>query len=123
MQSTLEKLIDKLQKLRMLERAPLVNYIISACKNTAINEIRRRKRASLWTFEDGWDSFDQASDETDVEDLLIRQETIECLYEIWPQLDPRDRYILEAFYFLEKSATEISEDLEMKPLPPRPPAP
>ena len=115
MQSTLEKLIDKLQKLRTLERVSLVNYIISACKNTAINEIRRRKRASIWTFEDGWDSFEKAADETDVEDLLIRQETIERLYEIWPQLDPRDRYLLEAFYFLEKSAAEIAEDLEMKP--------
>lgn len=115
MQSTLEKLIDKLHKLRTMERERLVNHIISACKNTAINEVRRRNRASGWTFEDGWDSLDYAADEMNIELRLIREETVERLHEIWPQLETRDRYLLEAYYFLEKSTAEIAEDLETKP--------
>lgn len=115
MQSTVEKLIDKLQKLRTFDKEHLVNYIISACKNTAINEIRRRKRSSVWTFEEGWDSFEQAAAETDVEEQLIRKESVERLHQAWPKMDPRDRYLLEAHYYLEKSAAEIAADLDMKP--------
>ena len=37
-QATVEKLIDKLKKLKTMDEQHMVNYIITACKHTAYNE-------------------------------------------------------------------------------------
>ena len=44
MQTTLVKLIDKVQDLRTKDRNHLINYIISACKNQARNYMRDKNR-------------------------------------------------------------------------------
>ena len=40
MQATLVKLIDKIPELRKKEKNKLINYIITAAKNTALNYLR-----------------------------------------------------------------------------------
>ena len=52
---------------------------------------------------------------SDVEDYVIMQSQLEALQSIWPRLDMRSRYILEAKYILEKSDKEIADELHIKP--------
>ena len=49
MQSTLVKLIDKIPLLRSLNRNQLVNYIITASKNTAINYLKKETPIFSWS--------------------------------------------------------------------------
>ena len=39
-QNTLIRLINKIEKLKTLDERHMVNYIITACKHTAYNEVR-----------------------------------------------------------------------------------
>lgn len=113
LQSSLEKLINKIALLRTLDRNHLVNYIITTCKNTAITEVQSKsKHMDL--------NFDDCRDRSPEEDLsmdawLIRKENIEALEHIWPQLDERSRYLLEARYILGKKAKDIAADLNASP--------
>ena len=109
MQEALVKLIDKIPLLRTLDRKRRINYVISATKNTAINLMNRKK--PMFSFDEMWDS--EAND--DIADLEERMELnfkLECLAEIWPRLDQRSSYLLEAYYILEKSTEEIAADLD-----------
>ncbi len=46
---------------------------------------------------------------------FIRREELDCLARVWPRLDERSQYILEAYYILEMSTKEIGEELGIKP--------
>ena len=115
MQTTLEKLIEKLQRLQEFDRDHLVNYIISSCKNTAYNELRRQTRHSTVLFDEFWDSADDENNRHTMDANLIHQEEMKYLSEIWPKLDKRSQYVLEAKYILNKSMSEIAEDLSIQP--------
>lgn len=43
LQTTLAKLIDRLEHIRNLERKNLINYIITACRNNATSYLRKNK--------------------------------------------------------------------------------
>lgn len=40
---------------------------------------------------------------------------LDCLRRVWPKLDPRSQYLLEARYILEKPLDKMAEDLDMNP--------
>lgn len=109
LQTVVEKLIGKLPLLRELERDKLVNYIISAAKNTAYNYLRGRKPEVPW--EDQEESLPASAPEEQV----IAQEDLLALARVWPELDERTQYLLTAKYILKKSGREIAGDLNMPP--------
>jgi RNA polymerase sigma-70 factor (ECF subfamily) len=113
LQTTIVKLIDKVEKLKTLDRDHLVNYIITACKNTAFNANRDRTHRLTWVYDEVTDQ--EASGQQDVEEKLIADFDKDALLHIWQKLDPRDEYLLRAKYILEKKDREIAEDIGIKP--------
>ena len=49
LQSVIEKLIDRLSKLREMEHKGMVNYMITTAKHTAYNFCRDKGSFNLWT--------------------------------------------------------------------------
>ncbi len=113
LQTVLVKLIDKIQILQAKNQNQLVNYIISCCRNEAYSFLRARSR---FCEEDNID--DLADAELDAFSLdvgLLKQEDIACLVGIWPHLDEKTRFVLEGYYFLERSTDELGTELGIKP--------
>lgn len=115
MQSALIKLIDKIALLRSQGRDQRVNYIITTCKNTALNYIRDNARPNDSPFEDYLDISDSDNDGHAIEIRLMKQEELERLAHAWPKLDERSRRLLEGYYILEKPMTELGAELGIKP--------
>lgn len=115
LQATLVKLIDKLPLLRTLDERSLVNYIITAAKNTARSLLRRAPREKLPSVDDEQFADGKLSDGVSVEDPVLRAESVKRLADIWPLLDERSRYLLEAKYILEMESQEIAAQLGIKP--------
>lgn len=115
MQSTLVKLIDKIALLRSRSRDQLVNYIISASKNTALNYVRDNATPSESPFEDYLNTSDSANDGHAIEQRLMKKDELDCLVRIWPKLDERTRHLLEGYYILGKPMTELAGELGIKP--------
>lgn len=115
MQTTVEKLIDKVKELRMKDRNHLVNYIITASRNHAKNYLRDQGRYEMLSFDDETDlpDIEHSSDEMDFR--LIQENNLDILFRVWPQLDERSRYLLEGRYLLEKTLPELSQELGIKP--------
>ena len=114
-QATVEKLIDKMAKLKALEEKRLANYIITACRHNAYNELRYQSRHPIFSIDEEWDT--DAGEHTvhSVEADLIRGEDLRRMAEIWDMLDPRNKFVLEARYILEKTDAEIAEELCIRP--------
>ena len=55
------------------------------------------------------------SDGVSAEDVLIRVESVRRLADVWPLLDERSQYLLEAKYILEMESQEIAAQLGIKP--------
>lgn len=92
--TVIEKLIDIVGFLRKLDRRGLVNYIITAAKNTAYNYCRDKKKELDFDFEqevivDNYDS---------LEDDIIKRENLFCLDQVWNSLDSKTQYLLSAKY-------------------------
>lgn len=88
--TVIEKLTDKVGFLRKLDRRGLVNYIITAAKNTAYNYCRDKKKELDFDFEqevivDNYDS---------LEDDIIKRENLFCLDQVWNSLDSKTQYLL-----------------------------
>lgn len=115
MQSTLVKLIDKLALLRSRTRDQLVNYIISACKNTAQNYLRDHKQGNESSYEDFLNMFQTDNDGHLMELSLIKKDELSTLFYIWPKLDERSHHLLEGCYILERPIAELGNDLGIKP--------
>lgn len=115
LQATLEKLIDKVAELRKKDRGHLVNYIITACRNRAKNYLRDSAKRGAFSFDEGFDCPDDSNDQIEMESRLIHDEELRELSEIWPELDERSRYVLEARYILEKTPQEIAAEMDIKP--------
>ena len=111
LQSALVKLIDKITLLRTLDSKRLINYLISTVKNTAYNHMNRKKPA--FSFDEMRDV--EADDEiSEFEDRMELNFQLERLANVWPLLDQRSKYVLEAYYILEKHPEEIARDLGIK---------
>lgn len=117
MQTVLLKLIDKIPLLRTFNRKRTVCYIIASCRNTAITFLKKQKKVDYFSFDDdSWTQSDQMlCTAPSVEDEIIRQELTSSVKDVWDFLDPRDKFILEGKYLLDKSMQELAEDLEIKP--------
>ena len=107
MQSLLEKLIDRIALLKTLDRQHLIDYLVTAARNTALN-FRRDSKTKY---------FEELTDEQpspdDTEDALIRKEDLYRLANVWNTLDEKTQYLLRARYILNKSGKEIAADLKM----------
>lgn len=114
LQTSLEKMINKLSLLKTLDRNRLVNYIISTCKNNAYNSLYCSEQYQVFSFDEFRDKSDIENVEF-MEDQLIKKECASQLLKLWPKLDTRSQYLLEAKYILDKSTKEIAEDLHIKP--------
>ena len=113
LQTVLVKLIEKVQLLRSMERKPRVNYLITAIKNTSINMVcKKRPIDSLDDID--WFDKDQPQAPDSVEDLVSRRETVSRMAEVWPLLDEKSRFLLQARYFLGMSQDEIAAELNIK---------
>ena len=115
MQDVLEKLIDKIPLLRSRNRDQLVNYIISACKYTALNYIRDNRDNLQTTFDDFLDLYDSDHDGHEIELHIIRDEELQALRRILSQMDERSQCLLKGYYFLNKSTSELGAELGIKP--------
>lgn len=115
MQDVLEKLIDKISLLRSRSRDQLVNYIISACKYTALNYIRDSRDVLQTPFDDFLHLFDSDHDGHEIELRMIRDEELQALRRILPQMDERSQCLLKGYYFLDKSTSELGAELGIKP--------
>lgn len=113
-QTILEKLINKVQELRIKDRERLVNYIITACKNCARSHLRKQHRHPDVQFDDGWDSEDTEHDRQAIEYRLISSENLSALSRVWPKLDARNRWILESRYIQDKPPKEMAKELGIK---------
>jgi RNA polymerase sigma-70 factor (ECF subfamily) len=109
------KLIDKIPLLRTLTRTKLVNYIITASKNTALNFLRQKKRLAEYTYDDGFDSLDEDEVMYDVGSEFNLRERIDGVNTAWKLLDDRSKRILQMKYILEKTNEEIGQELGIKP--------
>ena len=108
MHTAVVRLIDKIPLLRTLDDKRKINYIISATKNTAYNHVNRMR--PMFSFDEMWDT--EANDEiAEFEDRMELSYMLGCLARIWPRLDTRSSYLLEAYYILEKPTEEIAADL------------
>lgn len=115
MQTTIEKLIDKVTELRVKDRDHLVNYIISASRNHAKNYLRDQGRYEMLSFDDETDLPDVEHSGDEMDFRLIRENNLDILSRVWPQLDERSQYLLEGRYLLEKTVSELSQELGIKP--------
>lgn len=115
MQDVLEKLIDKIPLLRSRNRDQLVNYIISACKFTALNFNRDNGNKRETTFEDFVALADSEYDTHQIELRLIKDSELDVLKQVLTQMDERTRCLLEGYYFLDKSISELGAELGIKP--------
>ena len=114
MQNTLEKLIDRIADLRTKDRDHLNSYIVAACRNNSFNYLRSKKRYTEVPFEDHENAPELSSGESEIEEQFIKLDDLKILAHIWSQLDEKSRYVLEAYYILEKSSDEIARDLHIK---------
>lgn len=110
LQNVIEKLIDRLSKLREMEHKGMVNYMITTAKHTAYNFCRDKRIIQPLDDEENI-----SNDEPALEDGLIMRENLFCLSQIWGQLDEKTRYLLRSKYVLRKSGKEIAQELDMSP--------
>lgn len=111
-QTSLEKLIDKVSLLKTLDRNKRVNYIISTCRNTSYNFLRKQKKLADWEYHD----FDGiAYDGNPLEDDYLLKLENKKIITAWTRLDERNRYLLSSKYILQKDSREIAQDLEITP--------
>ena len=115
-QEALVKLVRHVKKLRSLETRNLVNYIITTVKHTCIDALRQKNKAPSLSVDNGdWTGQYYLQSDENVEITVYRREAVAELEAIWPQLDERSRYLLEARYFLDLSTQEIGEQLNITP--------
>lgn len=113
LQTVLEKLIDKIQLLRTLDSARLINYVISATKNTSLNYLRAKKRLPEFSFDDDFDSAKHHDPGFEYQFLL--KESLQGVNDAWKKLDGKSKQVLEMKYILEKSDSEIAMELGILP--------
>lgn len=110
-----EKLIDKIPLLKTLSCQHLIDYIIVTCRNTAYNELRYRKRHYTISFDDYMVDIPSDNNRNAMDAQIILSDDFNKLSEIWPLLDDRTRYLLEARYILNLKTSQIAEDLQIQP--------
>ena len=114
LQTTVVNLIDKLETVRKLRGRNLVNYLISASKNTAISHIRASQKKHQLPLDD-WSAAEQQVDHHSPELLVLQNEDLREFARVWNQLDERSQLLLRGRYILKQSYAELAEELHIKP--------
>ena len=115
MQEVLIKLIDRVKELRAKDRQHLINYVITVSKNKARNYVRDSNRNKEISFDDQVDYSAPYLGRDEIEFHLIQKGRLKKLISAWHKLDERSRLLLEKYYILEMSCTEIAKELGTKP--------
>ena len=115
LQTAVEKLILKLDLLKSLDEKRLINYIITTSRNLAYNEYNKRTRQAEVIFQENIDSLENDSYTDSIENFFLKKDEQTRFLEIWPELDPKNRYLLEAKYILGRKTPDIAKDLGIKP--------
>lgn len=109
LQTTVEKLIHRVQILRQLDQKRLTNYVATAARNNAYIYLRDNGSDFL-----GLDSTDIV-DSQDIEAVILHQEDINRLCDVWDILSEKSQYFLNSRYILGLSTKEIAAELKIKP--------
>lgn len=112
LQSSLEKLIDKIPLLRSMEKSQQINYVITTCQRMSLSYLRKKKRIDYLDNE-SLEAFGSTPNTPEL--WVLTQEHIENTYAAWQQLDQKTKNILMWKYKLEMSDLEIAEELGIKP--------
>lgn len=107
LQSTLERLIDKIPTLRGLSVPQRANYVVSACRRISFNYNRTQSRHPVVSLDESF----EAVSEVNVADQVIHQLDLESLMRIWDKMDEQTRFLLSAKYLMEASDAEIAAQL------------
>ena len=110
-QTTLLRLIDRIDVVRQLDESKLPGYIAAACRHTAYNVLRHNRRHPQVPLEDA----PEASSAPDMDELLSRRVELNALARVWPRLDEDTRWLLEARYILDYSDSELAREMGVKP--------
>ena len=117
-QSVMVKIIhNKISLLRELSERKRVNYLITACTNTAFNYMKKKKRIiEKQQYGEHEIDIDRSDDMTlPLEDIILQRETEAAFFKVWESLDDRTKYFLNARYVLELSTVDIAEELNTTP--------
>ncbi|HPY44205.1 MAG TPA: RNA polymerase sigma factor [Candidatus Syntrophosphaera sp.] len=111
---TLIKLIEKTPLLMTFDCFTLRSYIVISVRRTAIDLLRKRGRKNELLFEE--DSFldTLASNNTSVDDELIREAEADQLHKALDLLKEKQRDLLNMRYFLNLNDEEIAEIYGLK---------
>ena len=115
-QDVMLKLIQKVQKLRGLDRYTLTAYIVCSIRNTAIDYLRRKQTHDKYTVPLYPDEASEEYISWQVpEDLLLHAESRERFYQAWERLAEEDRILLSGKYVFCHSDAELAQDLGCAP--------
>ncbi len=116
-QSTILKLIRRVDVLRKFSCCVLPSYIVYTVRSVAVDFLRAQGR-----FEERTVSLDDDILDKEIENnyesldaFLISKERAERLKEIWPKLPEEDQLLLEGRYIWGYTDKELAEDLHCKP--------
>lgn len=112
MQSSIEKLIDKVELLKTLGEEKKTDYIITTCRNEAFSYLRKKKPVE-YVVNESLDVFESESDTPEVQ--ILTKESIANTYKAWQMLDEKSKTLLAWKYKLEMSDVEIASELGIKP--------
>lgn len=117
-QSVMVKIIaDKIPLLRELSERKRVNYLVTACSNTAFNYIKKKKHIiENRQYDECETDIDRSDNLTlTLEDLVLKKEAQSAFFEVWESLDERTKFFLNARYVLELSTAEIAKEIGVSP--------
>jgi len=114
-QSVFVKIIQsKIPLLKSLPEQKQLNYLVTACHNTAINAVKKHRKVYNLNI-DNIDNDVSGEYSISIDDHFINEEICHTFLVIWESLDERTKYFLNARYILEKSSAEIAADLQISP--------
>lgn len=115
-QTCMERLMGRIDKLRSLSRCALPAYLVITIKNTFYTQHQREQRGpgQYIDLEEAY-----APDRTFVEDfaatVIEGEYNKEVVLRVWELLSEEDRNLLEGKYILELSDAEIAKTVNCKP--------
>lgn len=108
-------LIDKIDKLRYLERAKLRLYIFATVRNTAIDHFRKRRRLDEHFFHLSEAVDNQMTDGFDVEKRIELQEELGKVMRAICELPEKEQIVMRLKYSVGLSDVEIAEAVGLAP--------
>jgi RNA polymerase sigma-70 factor, ECF subfamily len=116
-EDTFVKLIEKIPLLRTFDCCKTAAYVVYTTRSVAINFIKHRDVQQKHTFygEDADMSDELMIPEDTLEESYFHREELEALSDAVLRLPDREKDILYFKYILEKTDSEIAEDLSISP--------